>query len=396
MPDGVKKFGPEIWDLASAKRLVETEPLAPHVNALAWSPDGTMLAAGADYGDSAIYDAATGNRLWELPGKARIRSLAFSPDGNTLAVGYGGNGNGFVRLYDAGSLVASVANAPHAVRRAEDGPPGPSSNERDGLRRPSSDNAVGGATGVVDGTSSTDTTRNTTESDATRPHPSPLPEGEGADESNPKSKIENPKSSAPTTLTLLRELPCNSGPQDPEIAALRWSADGRTLQVLDRAAVYVFDATTGELLAQAPRLDRTPHDARPANFSPDGRFLAVATTCTRVWDLAEVNAAAERSRKSKVESQKSKEGTGNRAQGTENPKSKIQNPKLHLVASVVPLGHGQAVVVSADGHWLGTRGAEKEIVYVIQTAAGQETLTPREFYKRFGWKNDPSKVVLPE
>lgn len=58
--------------------------------------------------------------------------------------------------------------------------------------------------------------------------------------------------------------------------------------------------------------------------------------------------------------------------------------------------HGQAVVVGADGHWLGTRCAEKEIVYVIKTAAGQETLTPREFYKRYGWKNDPSKVVLPE
>lgn len=33
---------------------------------------------------------------------------------------------------------------------------------------------------------------------------------------------------------------------------------------------------------------------RPANFSPDGRYPAVATTCTRVWDLAEVNAAAEK------------------------------------------------------------------------------------------------------
>jgi len=46
-------------------------------------------------------------------------------------------------------------------------------------------------------------------------------------------------------------------------------------------------------------------------------------------------------------------------------------------------------------NWLGTRGAEKGIVYVIQTAQGQETHSPREFYKRFGWKNDPSKVVLP-
>lgn len=79
-------------------------------------------------------------------------------------------------------------------------------------------------------------------------------------------------------------------------------------------------------------------------------------------------------------------GQGGKESGdaTSNPKSQIENPKLELVASVVPLGHGQAVVASADGHWLGTRGAEKEIVYVIKTAAGQQTLTPREFSKRFG------------
>lgn len=65
-------------------------------------------------------------------------------------------------------------------------------------------------------------------------------------------------------------------------------------------------------------------------------------------------------------------GQGGKESGdaTSNPKSQIENPKLELVASVVPLGHGQAAVVSADGHWLGTRGAEKEIDYVIKTAAG--------------------------
>jgi len=171
------------------------------------------------------------------------------------------------------------------------------------------------------------------------------------------------------------------------------------LKVLDRAAVYVFDTTTGERLAEAPRLDHTSQALRPANFSPDGRYLAAATTCTRVWDLAELNAAA----------QEKASGVRRRASGTSvvrGPSSvatddgqlttdNLQNPKLHLVASVVPLGHGQAVVVSAEGHWLGTRGAEKEIAYVIKTAAGQETLTPREFYKRFGWKNDPGKVKLP-
>ncbi|HEX7380278.1 MAG TPA: WD40 repeat domain-containing protein [Pirellulales bacterium] len=338
----------EIWDLGTAKRRVQTEPLGQLIRALAWSPDGALLAAGASASSAdddglAIYEAATGKLVGKLPGdKASIYPIAFSPDGKTLAVGYGTNGNGFVRLYDVGILPL---------------PPGEGRGEGGAKQGAAADS--GG----------------TTESGAEPPHPNPGhplagPEGEGT------------KSEPPATLQLIRELACNQGPREPEIVALHWSADGRTLKVLDHAAVYVFDTATGERLAEAPRLDLTPH-ARPANFSPDGRYLAVATTCTRVWDLAELDAAAGVEDGPPGPSSKKRDGLGR-------PSS------LKLVASVVPLGHGQWMVVSADGHWLGTRGAEKEIVYVIQTAAGQETLTPREFYKRFGWKNDPSKVVLPE
>ena len=288
-----------IWDVATAKRLMQTEPLAQYIHALAWSPDGARLAAGAENGVCAIFDSAGDKRLAQLPDvQQSVRRVAWSPDGHTLAAGYG---DGVVRLCDASGK-------------------------------------------------------------------------------------------------LVRELFCHRIPGygAEEFAALHWSADGATLRVLDRHAVYVFDPATGERLSEAPRIDRM--GVRPANFSPDGRYLAVATTCTRVWDLAELNEAAAikaEGRRQKAENEEPKTQAPKPMSQDLNPKSKIQNPKLKLVASVVPLGHGQAVVVSADGHWLGTRGAEKEIVYVIKTAQGQETLAPREFYKRFGWKNDPSKVVLP-
>ena len=60
--------------------------------------------------------------------------------------------------------------------------------------------------------------------------------------------------------------------------------------------------------------------------------------------------------------------------------------------TIVPLREGKHITVSPEGHYRGSPGVEKDLVYVVQTDEGQQTLTPAEFSKRFGWKNDPSKV----
>lgn len=49
-------------------------------------------------------------------------------------------------------------------------------------------------------------------------------------------------------------------------------------------------------------------------------------------------------------------------------------------------------VISPEGHVRGVPGLGEKLVYVVQTEKGQETLTPEEFSKRYGWKNDPAKV----
>ena len=41
-----------------------------------------------------------------------------------------------------------------------------------------------------------------------------------------------------------------------------------------------------------------------------------------------------------------------------------------------------------------TLNAERHIVYAVETEAGQETLTPAEMAKKYGWHNDPAKVRL--
>jgi hypothetical protein len=52
-------------------------------------------------------------------------------------------------------------------------------------------------------------------------------------------------------------------------------------------------------------------------------------------------------------------------------------------------------VIAGLGHCRGSPGIEKEIVYIVQTDAGQEVLAPDAFAKKYGWKNDPQRVRLP-
>jgi hypothetical protein len=102
-----------------------------------------------------------------------------------------------------------------------------------------------------------------------------------------------------------------------------------------------------------------PGEVQPLAWSRDGKFLASGVSngedAVRIWDV-----------------------------GTGNP-----------VAVLFPLREGQGVAFSADGHYRSTPlHIERDIVYVVQTEQGQQTYTPEEFEKKFGWKNDPSKVRL--
>jgi hypothetical protein len=59
------------------------------------------------------------------------------------------------------------------------------------------------------------------------------------------------------------------------------------------------------------------------------------------------------------------------------------------------LHSGKCVVVSPEGHYRGTpANIDREVLHVARINGHQETFTPEEFAKRFGWKNDPSKVRL--
>ena len=63
-------------------------------------------------------------------------------------------------------------------------------------------------------------------------------------------------------------------------------------------------------------------------------------------------------------------------------------------AAFLLLKDQQYVVISPHGHCRGTAGLGRELVYVVQTDRGQETLTPEVFAKEYGWTNDPTQCDL--
>jgi WD40 repeat protein/serine/threonine protein kinase len=137
-----------------------------------------------------------------------------------------------------------------------------------------------------------------------------------------------------------------------EVWSLAFSPDGKTLAAAGGwGEVQLYDADTGRQLrplhgATVPLLSLT--------WSPDGKRLAgggeLATT--HVWDVETGTAAA----------------------------------------VFFGLPRDRALAVGATGHYRCTPGVEQDLVYVVRTERGQETLTPPEFAQKYGWKNDPERV----
>jgi WD40 repeat protein len=86
-------------------------PVLPQAAALAWSPDGKIVALGT-YRTVRLFDAETGGLLRELPDHADVvHSVQFSPDGTLLAAAGGPAAQqGEVKLWNVadGSLVRTI------------------------------------------------------------------------------------------------------------------------------------------------------------------------------------------------------------------------------------------------------------------------------------------------
>ncbi len=82
---------------------IKAAPLPPQVGSVAYSPDGSIIAAGK-YGEVVFFDATTRQKLGKLTGLTEaVRSMAFSPDGKYFATGAGRPAQeGEIKIWETG------------------------------------------------------------------------------------------------------------------------------------------------------------------------------------------------------------------------------------------------------------------------------------------------------
>ena len=90
-PDGtILAAGLQLWDVATKTKITTLEDSEYAVGAVAFSPDGTTLAAGMGNLTVTLWDVATKTKAATLlAGDGAVEAVAFSPDGTILAAGWG-------------------------------------------------------------------------------------------------------------------------------------------------------------------------------------------------------------------------------------------------------------------------------------------------------------------
>jgi WD40 repeat protein len=227
------------WDLAgkTLKTLVNLGKTDKPIKALAYSPDGKLLAVGADDGILRVVESDTGNAVYTSPSRnARIERVAFSPNGKMVAIG---DSNSQVAVYVPKGMGNQLAMS-----------------------------VQGGELGEVMGVGFTADSAGVFT--CGRDGKARLTAGPNAD-----------GTSAPNTATRLRDYIGHSGP----VTGLAVTADGQFLVTCgDDRTVRVWDAKTAKQLRSFQgHMTRTTAVA----VRHDGKQVASASDdgAVRVWDL---------------------------------------------------------------------------------------------------------------
>jgi WD40 repeat protein len=278
-----------LWDPATGQEKSKLTGHTADVMAVAFSPDGKRLASGSFDRTLRLWDPATGKQLWQAEldeagntstfhSSSRFRigrgfpALAFSPDGKVLAAG---GRDHTLRLFDVadGSEVRPIGGQFDAVDTVAFSPDGSRVWTVSGDRNLRAwETATGKVVRMLETSAGL-----------------PLCVAFSADGRLAATGGEQDKTAHVWELATGTEL--QRLVTADVIGALAFSPDGRTLATANRwqrAEVRLWDVSTGQLLHQLPAPAEQGNTVASLTFTPDGRTLAGATFDGVVlfWDPA--------------------------------------------------------------------------------------------------------------
>jgi WD40 repeat protein len=367
----------EILDFETGKAYGKRLRSADPANSVSWSPTGDRFAVGHGYSGATIWEATSGRMLRRLDGSRGGHLFpCWSPTGKVLATSSGLHGR-VVLLWDpdTGNKLATLEG-----------------HTEGGIHSAWSHDGRFLATGGWDKTVRI-WTADGKQLHTLKEHTGEIrvlawsPDGAVLASAGTDSTIRLWDAVSGKPLAVLEE-------HKDAVNNLAWSPDGKTLVSLgDQRTLYWWDPVKGSVRHKASTY--FPHCIGLA-WSPDGKFVAAdARTVIRIFDGETAKMVREMT---------------------------LDYHYLHFLAFtpkgdtlLAPCGNGvqvldvasgqrravvlglqgeQHLAISSDGHWRGSPGIEKQLVYIAVTDAGQEMLTYDEFCRKYGWKNEPDRVNL--
>ncbi len=377
-PDGTRLLGPlggtvELWTTDDAKEPEKT--LAAAAGGPVLFAPGRPVVSGLDTPSPKLWDAATGKPVATLDGHTdAVAAAAWSRDGKHLATA---GKDKAVRVWDA-------AGKPVATFEGHEKPAACVAWAADNktLASGSEDNTV--RVWTLGSTASKTLARHTepVAAVAWSPAGKQLASGGGDNQVVVWVDLDKPPGSIPVPVP---------------VASLAWGPAGKGLAAgLKNGDLTVFHSVTGKALQTYDRrVD--PADVTALTWTADGTTVVAgrAGEMFQAWRTGNnkqpttdvpVFAAVSAVGLSAGGTTLVTSGDGRTARVWDMPAG---TPRAALVAD-----DKQLVAVSAAGHFRAADEAACELVYVAQTAKGQDMLTPKEFAERYKFKNNPAAVVL--